>query len=193
MKSKKNILLVFLNIALSVFLVIGVVNIGHTISYAKSINTDNTVVQFKNNDASSEKKVSDKNIIRDFNGNDFILSLSEDKNYVFIGTNMNYQFSGKYEYKNGKDALDFVSNDVLKNAGLNKNKINIDNLYVIKAFYGQHLFKDGTEFYNNKIQNPENDAFYFLVYFKESKEGEFVSGIHYIGDTSEINFATSYF
>lgn len=144
-------------------------------------------------DASSEPMVEQTKLYREYNGDGFILSLTEQGDYVLVGNDATYQFTGKYVVKHGKEAIQAVGEDTIKKAGLNPKKINTNNLYAVSCNYNEHYFKDGTEYYNGKIQNADDSAFYFLIYFKQSQSQDFVSAVHYLGDIATVKFENSFF
>ena len=110
-----------------------------------------------------------------------------------FGNDATYQFTGKYVVKRGQEAIQAVGEDTIKKAGLNPKKINTNNLYAVSCNYNEHYFKGGTEYYNGKIQNADDSAFYFLIYFKQSQNQDFVSAVHYLGDIATVKFENSFF
>ena len=144
-------------------------------------------------DASNESTVSKSKLYKDYNGDKFILSIDKSGNYTLLSNDMSYQFTGKYQYQRGKSVLSYISAPELQKIGLNKNKINLNNLYIIKADYDKHIFKYGIEYFNPKTHDSSDNAFYFLIYFKENSNKEILSAVHFVGDISQVNFSSSNF
>lgn len=188
-KSKGSKALSVVIIVLLVFLAIFAVSFGESHLSSKS----DKQVSVGQLDASSEPMVKQTKLYREYNGDGFILSLTEQGDYVLVGNDATYQFTGKYVVKRGQEAIQAVGEDTVKKAGLNPKKINTDNLYAVSCNYNEHYFKGGTEYYNGKIQNADDSAFYFLIYFKQSQNQDFVSAVHYLGDIATVKFENSFF
>lgn len=196
MKSKagqKNKIIDILIIVFCVFaLAFSVFYICNNISLDKS-NVDTSFLGY--NDAASEEVVDLSIMLNSFSDKNYTLLLSQDGTYTLNSKNnetASYNFSGAYEYKTGDDVFDVISEKDLYDVGLNSAKINLNNLFVVKANYGQHNIPSGIEYYNSKIHNIEDPSFYFLVYCKRSGEKIYAS-IHPLSNLSDIAFNESYF
>lgn len=193
MKNKTN---TFLNIVIIIFsisfVVFSAVYITNNLSFGKS---DIELKELGANDASSEQAVDISSIFSTIADEDYSLELEEDGVYTLVKSsddNALYPFSGGYVYKTGQDVLSVISEGDICKAGLNPEKINLNNLFVIKADYGQHNIPNGVEYYNKEIHDIEEPSFYFLVYFKQNDDKTYVA-VHPLTDLNSIDFETSYF
>lgn len=117
-KSKGSKALSVVIIVLLVFLAIFAVSFGESHLSSKS----DKQVSVGQLDASSEPMVEQTKLYREYNGDGFILSLTEQGDYVLVGNDATYQFTGKYVVKRGQEAIQAVGEDTIKKAGLNPKK-----------------------------------------------------------------------
>lgn len=193
MKNKTNTFLNIIIIIFSIsFVVFSAVYIANSLSFSKS---NIELKELGANNANSEQAVDVSSIFSTIADEDYSLKLEEDGVYTLVKNSDNnalYPFSGGYVYKTGQDVLNVVpENDICK-AGLNPEKINLNNLFVVKADYGQHNIPNGVEYYNKEIHDIEDPSFYFLIYFKQNNDKTYVA-IHPLTDLSNVDFETSYF
>lgn len=146
-----------------------------------------------NNDASEETNIPQRCLYREFNDRGFSLLLDENKNYILSSKQSQYQFSGKYTFINGEKILEEFDAQDLMRKGLNPKRINLNNLYLIKANYDTHYFANGNEYYDANVHNPDDNCFCFLIYFKQELNGEFLTAISPVSEISQPNFNLSYF
>lgn len=98
-KSKGSKALSVVIIVLLVFLAIFAVSFGESHLSSKS----DKQVSVGQLDASSEPMVEQTKLYREYNGDGFILSLTEQGDYVLVGNDATYQFTGTYVVKRGQE------------------------------------------------------------------------------------------
>lgn len=183
-----NVVIVVLIIAASIF---SVFFIKSNLIFA----SDKTYpsVSVGQNDASTEYDFDKEYIFTELAGNDFHLSLDKNGNYILLSKDKSSQFIGKYQMKSGQEAISMLGEKNIREMGLNPKKININNLYIIKANYNEHLLTDGVEYYNSDIHDPDDNAFYFAIYLKQGDNKQILSAVHAITNIDEVEFKSSYF
>lgn len=195
-ENKKNTINIVLNIVIILLSVVLVIFSAFYIN--KNINLTKSGIDVRYlgvNDASTEEPIDISLITNTFSNGEYVLTLQEDGIYSLNGAaekSSPYTFSGGYIYKAGQDVLDVISKSDIYKAGLNPYKINMDNLFIIKADYGEHNIPGGTEYYNKEIHDYSDPSFYFLVYFKRSNDKIYTS-VHPLTDLSTVSFENSYF
>lgn len=146
------------------------------------------------NNASLEEPVDLSLLYGTFSNEKYFLTLSEDNTYI-LGKTINVtspcSFSGKYEYKTGQDILSVITKDDIYKSGLNPEKINLDNLFLVKADYNKHGLRNDIEYYLNK-NDSTNSSFYFLIYYKRSGDNLYKS-LHPLTNLNSINFEKPFF
>lgn len=153
--------------------------------------TDESIELLFDNDAKNDDNVDSFMLYRTYTNNDYVLSLSNDE-YVLMQPDNTNRFIGKFSYYNGNNVFDFVSKNELYNKyGLNSKKINMNNLFYVKAFYDTHIY-NGIECYHKELNDNQELSFDFLVYFKETKEGKYLVATKLLNNPS-IDFENAYF
>lgn len=194
MENKKN------KSVINVFLIMGIVIVSIliiilSISLTKNVSLlqkSGENISIGENNAMAELTVDPENLFREYQVENYTLSLSEDGVYQIKENSVPYSFSGGYIYKHGEEILDLYTKKDLLQLGINPKKINMENLYAIKADYGEHTIPGGTEYYNSNIHEAGDNSFYFFIYFKNDEDKTFV-GVNAPEKIKNINFERSFF
>ena len=188
-KSIINVLLIISIAIVSVLIIILSISLSSNVSLLQKSGEN---VNIGENNAVSEMSVDPENLFREYQMDNYTLTLSEDGIYQIKENSVPYSFSGGYIYKHGEEILDLYSKKDLLKMGINPKKVNLNNLYAIKADYGEHTIPGGTEYYNSNIHEAKDNSFYFFIYFKNDEDKTFV-GVNAPEKIKNINFERSFF
>ncbi|MGN0005017.1 MAG: hypothetical protein ACI37Z_03420 [Candidatus Gastranaerophilaceae bacterium] len=191
-KKNKSVINVFLIIGISIVSVLIIILSISLTSNISLLQKSGENVNIGENNAVAEATIAPENLFREYQVENYTLSLSEDGVYQLKETSVPYTFSGGYIYKHGEEILDLYTKKDLLQIGINPKKINMENLYAIKADYGEHTIPGGTEYYNSNIHEANDNSFYFFIYFKSSEDKTFV-GVNAPEKIKNINFERSFF